>query len=101
MAFVDATSAFPGLANASLIISCGGVVWAAASIKTGVAKDLAAIRKQLDTMVTHDAMELRLSQERNVSDGKVKTSAGGGAGGIFTAQYKPPRTVGVNVGTDF
>ena len=38
---------------------------------------------------------------RNVSDGKVKTSAGGGNGGIFTAQYKPPRTVGFNVGTDF
>ncbi|PZP28726.1 MAG: TonB-dependent receptor [Roseateles depolymerans] len=38
---------------------------------------------------------------RNVSDGKVKTSAGGGANGVFTAQYKPPRTIGLNVGTDF
>ena len=38
---------------------------------------------------------------RNVSDGKVKTSAGGGTNGVFTAQYKPPRTVGFNVGTDF
>jgi iron complex outermembrane receptor protein len=38
---------------------------------------------------------------RNVTDGKIKTSAGGGNGGIFTAQYKPPRTVGVNAGIDF
>ena len=38
---------------------------------------------------------------RNVNDGRIKTSAGGGAGGIFTAQYAPPRTFGVNVGTDF
>ena len=38
---------------------------------------------------------------RNVTDGKVKTSAGGGTAGVFTAQYKPPRTIGVNVGTDF
>jgi iron complex outermembrane receptor protein len=38
---------------------------------------------------------------RNVTDGKVKTSAGGGTNGVFTAQYKPPRTIGVNVGTDF
>jgi iron complex outermembrane receptor protein len=38
---------------------------------------------------------------RNVSDGKIKTSAGGGTNGIFTAQYKPPRTIGFNVGTDF
>jgi len=38
---------------------------------------------------------------RNVTDGKIKTSAGGGAGGVFTAQYKPPRTIGVNVGKEF
>ena len=38
---------------------------------------------------------------RNVSDGKIKTSAGGGQGGVFTAQYKPPRTAGVNFGVDF
>lgn len=38
---------------------------------------------------------------RNVTDGKVKTSAGGGTAGVFTAQYKPPRTIGVNVGVDF
>jgi iron complex outermembrane recepter protein len=38
---------------------------------------------------------------RNVSDGKVKTSAGGGTNGVFTAQYKPPRTIGFNVGMDF
>ncbi len=37
---------------------------------------------------------------RNVTDGKVKTSAGGGANGIFTAQYKPPRMFGFNVGMD-
>ena len=38
---------------------------------------------------------------RNVSDGKIKTSAGGGTNGVFTAQYKPPRTIGFNVGSDF
>ncbi len=38
---------------------------------------------------------------RNVSDGKIKTSAGGGTAGVFTAQYKPPRTAGMNVGVDF
>jgi iron complex outermembrane receptor protein len=38
---------------------------------------------------------------RNLSDGKVKTSAGGGTSGVFTAQYKPPRTIGFNVGSDF
>jgi iron complex outermembrane receptor protein len=38
---------------------------------------------------------------RNVSNGKVKTSAGGGTDGVFTAQYKPPRTIGFNVGMDF
>lgn len=37
---------------------------------------------------------------RNVTDGKVKTSAGSN-GTIFTAQYLPPRTVGLNVGFDF
>ncbi len=38
---------------------------------------------------------------RNVSDGKIKTSAGGGTNGVFTAQYKAPRTIGFNVGTNF
>jgi iron complex outermembrane recepter protein len=38
---------------------------------------------------------------RNVTDGKIKTSAGGGTNGVFTAQYKPPRTVGMNFGVDF
>jgi len=37
---------------------------------------------------------------RNVSDGKVKTSAGSN-GTIFTAQYMPPRTYGVNAGMEF
>ncbi len=38
---------------------------------------------------------------RNATDGKIKTSAGGGANGVFTAQYKPPRTFGFNLGKDF
>ncbi|MBI5716142.1 MAG: TonB-dependent receptor [Burkholderiales bacterium] len=37
---------------------------------------------------------------RNAGDGKVKTSAGSN-GTIFTAQYLPPRTLGVNVGMEF
>jgi iron complex outermembrane receptor protein len=37
---------------------------------------------------------------RNVSDGKVRTSAGS-TGTIFTSQYMPPRTYGFNMGADF
>ena len=38
---------------------------------------------------------------RNVEDGKIKTSAQNGFGGIWQAQYLPPRTYGVNVGRTF
>ncbi len=39
---------------------------------------------------------------RNVENAKIKTSAaGGGNGGIFVAQYLPPRTYGINVGFNF
>ena len=39
---------------------------------------------------------------RNLEDKNIKTSAaGGGNGGIFVAQYMPPRTFGVNVGYNF
>jgi len=37
---------------------------------------------------------------RNVSDKKIKTSAFNGFG-PWLAQYKPPRTVGINTGFDF
>jgi iron complex outermembrane receptor protein len=39
---------------------------------------------------------------RNAENKNIKTSAaGGGNGGIFVAQYMPPRTFGVNVGYNF
>ncbi len=39
---------------------------------------------------------------RNLEDKNIKTSAaGGGNGGIFVAQYMPPRTFGINVGYNF
>jgi len=38
---------------------------------------------------------------RNVEDSKIKTSAQNGFGGIWQAQYLPPRTYGVNVGRSF
>ena len=38
---------------------------------------------------------------RNVEDGKIKTSAQNGFGGIWQAQYLPPRTFGINVGKTF
>ena len=37
---------------------------------------------------------------RNVTDEKIKTSAGN-SGGAWVAQYLAPRTVGINVGIDF
>jgi iron complex outermembrane receptor protein len=37
---------------------------------------------------------------RNVTDGKVRTSAGS-TGTIFTSQYLPPRTYGINTGMEF
>ena len=39
---------------------------------------------------------------RNVGNGNVKTSAqNGNTGGIWVAQYLPPRTFGVNAGFNF
>ena len=38
---------------------------------------------------------------RNIADGKVKTSAGLDGSGIWTSQYLPPRTWGVNPGVEF
>jgi iron complex outermembrane recepter protein len=39
---------------------------------------------------------------RNLEDGKIKTAAaGGGNGGIFVAQYLPPRLIGANIGFNF
>jgi iron complex outermembrane receptor protein len=37
---------------------------------------------------------------RNVSNNEIKTSAGN-SGGAWVAQYLAPRTVGINIGTDF
>jgi iron complex outermembrane receptor protein len=37
---------------------------------------------------------------RNVNDKKIKTSAFNGFG-PWLAQYKPPRTIGINTGFDF
>jgi hypothetical protein len=59
---------YPFVPTAATVIACGSVVWAAASIKTGVGRDISELRKAMENMVTRDAMELRLSQERSVSD---------------------------------
>jgi hypothetical protein len=66
--FQAAVPPYPFVPTAATVIACGSVVWAAASIKTGIGRDINELRKAMENMVTRDAMELRLSQERTVSD---------------------------------
>jgi iron complex outermembrane receptor protein len=62
----------------------------AAYARTDLGLRYAADRFYVDTFV------------RNVSNGNVKTSAqNGNTGGVWVSQYLAPRTVGINIGTDF
>ena len=57
----------------SAIVTCGAVIWAAATMKTTVSAKLSSIEKQLTAVVTKDALERRLLEERLANQGYFVT----------------------------